>query len=136
MTTPPDPQSSATVDNLNGAAPNKLAASTSKSSAQHHLTVLPLARRSHQVEQINSALAPITLVAIAILIIGITINNFWIGMSGAIVALLVSIPVVFPSLQQVLYEALSPLGRTRFVAVADILSALTNITTLTSVNKR
>jgi len=138
MTTPPDPQSSPTVDNLNGAAPNNLAkvkaASTSQS--QTHLAVLPLARRSNQEEQINSALAPITLVAIAILILGITINNFWIGMSGAIVALLVSIPVIFPPLQKVLYEALSPVERTRFVAVAGILSALTGIATLTGVNKR
>ena len=138
MTTPPDPQSSPTVDSLNGAAPNNLAKAkaTSKSPIQNHLAVLPLARRHNQEEHINSALAPITLVAIAILIAGITIDNFWIGMSGAIVALLVSIPVIFPALQKVLYDALSPVERTRFVAVFGILSALTGIATLTGVNQR
>ncbi|MGC1393649.1 MAG: pentapeptide repeat-containing protein [Coleofasciculaceae cyanobacterium] len=138
MTKLPDSQSSPSVDSLNGATPSNLAKAkaTSTSAPQRHLTVLPLARRGNQDEQINSALAPITLVAIAILLIGITINNFWIGMSGAIVALLVSIPVIFPSLQKVLYELLSPLGRTRFVAVAGILSALIGIANLTGVNKR
>lgn len=139
MTTPPDPQSPSTIDSPNGAAPDKTKAKTptiATSQVQNHLSVLPLARRAIPENDPHSALAPITLSAIAILILGLTIGNFWIGMSGAIVALLVSVPIIVPPLRKVLYEALSPVERARFVAVFGILSALTGLATLTGVNER
>ncbi len=138
MITPPDSsQSPATVDSLNGSTPEKAIAKTPLASKTHsHLSVLPLARRTNPEDEPNSALAPIILTAIVVLVFGITINNFWIGISGAVVALLVSIPVIVPPLQRVLSQALSPVERTQFVAVVGILAALTGLATLTGVNKR
>ena len=140
MTIPPDPQSPSTVDSPNGSAPDNLTKTKTPtivtSQAHTHLSVLPLGRRTNPENAPNSALVPITLSAIAILIVGLTIGNFWIGISGAIVALLVSVPIVIPPLQKVLYEALSPVERTRFVAVFAIIASLTGLANLTGVNKR
>jgi uncharacterized protein YjbI with pentapeptide repeats/uncharacterized membrane protein len=139
MTTPPDPQSPSTIDSPNGATPTKTKGQTlptATSQAQKHLSVLPLARRTIPESHPNSAIAPITLTAIAILVVGLTINNFWIGISGAIVALLVSVPVILPPFQNFLFQTLSPIDRARFVAAFGILSALTGLATLTGVNKR
>lgn len=139
MTNPPDPQSPTTLDSLNGATPTAMKANTlatATSQAQKHLSVLPLAKRAIPESDPNSAIAPITLSAIAILVVGLTIGNFWIGISGAIVALLVSVPVIIPPLQRVLYEALSPVERSRFVAVFGIIASLTGLANLTGINKR
>lgn len=143
MTTPPDPPpSSPLIDSPNGSTPDNLAKVTSlpetkvSSSNQAHLSVLPLSRRNTTQNSINSSLSLITLTAIAILIVGLTINNFWIGMSGAIVALLVSVPVILPPLRKTLNEALSPEERTLFIAVFGIIAALVGIASLTGINHR
>jgi hypothetical protein len=70
------------------------------------------------------------------LIVGLTIDNFWIGISGAIVALLVSVPVILPPLQKVVYEALPPEERSQFIAVFGILAGLFGLASLTGVNRR
>jgi hypothetical protein len=98
MTTPPDfPQSSPPVDSPNDASGNgavsgnsadgkSLVAATATPNHQHnHLSVLPLSSRIEPQNQHTVARAPVTLItltAITIMIVGLTINNFWIGISG------------------------------------------------------
>ena len=101
MTTQPDPpQSSSPVDSPNSASSNgaidpisvqeKPSTQVKPNPGQMYISVLPLAKHTNT-NQHNFAerpVIPIILTAIAILILGLTINNFWIGMSGAIVSLL------------------------------------------------
>ncbi|GAB4200785.1 MAG: pentapeptide repeat-containing protein [Coleofasciculaceae cyanobacterium] len=74
--------------------------------------------------------------AIAILILGLTINNFWVGLSGAIVTLLLSVPVIWPPLKRTLIQALSPQERLQLVAVFGVLAAIVGLASLTGVAKR
>jgi hypothetical protein len=102
MTTPPDPlQSNPLAENQNGSASDNIVKAKPPSEAtvsqeKAHLSALPLSRRTSTPTIAHPLLPPITLTAIVILIVGLTIDNFWIGLSGAIVSLLVSVPVVLP----------------------------------------
>ena len=108
-------------------------------------SVLPLGSRNQQLittppsvnpELAQSPLPVITLIAIAILILGLTINNFWIGMSGAIVTLLVSVPVIWSPLKRALIQTLSPQERLQLVAVIGVVAALIGLASLTGVAAR
>ena len=104
------------------------------------LSILPLSGRSNQpsvTQNMTPSLLPlITFMAIAILILGLSINNFWIGMSGAIVTLLLSLPVIWPPLKRSLIQTLSPEERSQFVAVFGLIAAIIGLASLTGVTKR
>jgi uncharacterized membrane protein len=104
------------------------------------LSILPLSNRSNQpsvTQTMTPSLLPlITFMAIAILILGLSINNFWVGMSGAIVTLLLSLPVIWPPLKRSLIQALSPEERSQFVAVFGVIAAIVGLASLTGVTKR
>ncbi|AFZ18679.1 pentapeptide repeat-containing protein [Allocoleopsis franciscana] len=104
------------------------------------LSILPLSGRSNQpsvTQNMTPSLLPlITFMAIAILILGLSINNFWIGMSGAIVTLLLSIPVIWPPVKRSLIQTLSPEERSQFVAVFGLIAAIIGLASLTGVTKR
>lgn len=53
---------------------------------------------------IRPAISLIVLVAIVIVIVGLFVNSFWLVLSGSIVALLLSLRVLFPVLQPILAE--------------------------------
>ena len=146
MTTPPDtPQSSPPVDSPNGASGNSAASDNSAkgksppqetlTQQQTHLSILPLSRDTNQQKLANPPISLITLSSIAILIVGLTIDNFWIGMSGAIVTLLVSVPVIWPPLHKAVNKAISPEERSQFVAVFGVVAALTGLASLTGINR-
>jgi len=147
MTTQPDPpQSSPPVDSPNGASGNGVASDNSakgkspeeatQKQPPTHLSVLPLSQRTPQQKVANPPVPLITVTAIAILIVGLTIDNFWIGMSGAIVTLLVSVPVILPPLQKAVNNAISPEERSQFIAAFGVVAALTGLASLTGVNRR
>ena len=151
MTTPSNfPQSDSDTDNPNGtsdsgaistsSAIEQSPAQTSVSQSSTYHSVLPLWSRNGQQsvtqDSPQSPLALITFVAIAILILGLTINNFWVGLSGAIVTLLLSVPVIWPPLKRTLIQALSPQERLQLVAVFGVLAAIVGLASLTGVAKR
>jgi uncharacterized protein YjbI with pentapeptide repeats/uncharacterized membrane protein len=146
MTTQPDPLQSSPPDSPNGVSGNGATLENSvdgKSLPQAKLSqgltpspALPLSRQTKQQNAGNSSVPLITLTAIAVLIVGLTIDNFWIGMSGAIVALLVSLAVIWPPLQRWLSDAVSPQEQMQFVAVLGLLAGLFGLATLTGVNRR
>jgi uncharacterized protein YjbI with pentapeptide repeats/uncharacterized membrane protein len=151
MTNQPNPpQSSPPTDHPNGssdygtalnpvALDSSLAEVTPPQEASP-LSILPLSNRSNQpsvTQNMTPSLLPlITFVAIAILILGLSINNFWIGLSGAIVTLLLSLPVIWPPLKRSLIQALSPEERSQFVAVFGLIAAIIGLASLTGVTKR
>lgn len=76
----------------------------------------------------------ITLVAIAIAFIGLILNNFFIGVLGTLLTLLLSITVLWPWLQQVTTEWFSPQERSLFVAFLGIAVALVGLFNFTGAN--
>ncbi len=150
MTTQHDPpEFNPPVDSPNGASGNgavsdntvdgKSLIAATPSQQHNHLSVLPLKSRIDQQNQkvvARQSVSLITLVAIATMIVGLTINNIWIGMSGAIVTLLVSLPVIWSPLQRLLSESLSPQDQSRIVAVLGVLAGLIGLATLTGVTRR
>lgn len=146
MTTPPNsPQSSPPVDSQNGASGNgalsdnfaqdKSPAEGTMSHQEAHLSILPVSRGSN-LKVANPPTSLITFTAIAVLVVGLTIDNFWIGISGAIVSLLVSLPVILPPLQRAVIEALSPKERSQVVAVFGLVAGLIGLGSITGVNRR
>lgn len=147
MTTPSDPtHSSSSVNTPNSASGNGAASEnsteaksltkTTASQPPTPLSVLPFYQRTTPQPIDRQLLTPITLVAIAILITGLTIQNFWIGMSGAIVTLLVSVPVIWSPLKGWLTEAISPQGRAQLIATLGVLASIAGLASLTGVNRR
>ncbi len=143
MTTQPDsPQSSTPQDQTNNTSdntikntPNGKFPTIAKSSPnQVHLYALPLSQLTNEEPVNHRSLTLLTFIAIAILIVGLSINNFWVGMSGAIAALLVSVPVILPALQRFVNKALSPQERSQIVAVFGIIAGLVGLASLTGLN--
>jgi uncharacterized protein YjbI with pentapeptide repeats len=62
-------------------------------------------RKSEGAQPISSLLI---LVAIAIAVIGLVVNSFWLGLAGALVALVVALQVLWVALQPLLRELVSP----------------------------
>lgn len=79
------------------------------SHAEHHLSTLrsesqTTRRMSFNAAEANPSVSWVTLVAIAVMFLGIIINNFWIGISGTLVALLGSLRLIWPLLQDLLAD--------------------------------
>ncbi|AFY34308.1 pentapeptide repeat-containing protein [Calothrix sp. PCC 7507] len=73
----------------------------------------------------------ITLVAIAITIVGLVLNNWIIGILGTLITLVLSLAMLLPWLQHVVNEWFSPLDRTLLVAFFGILVAIIGILNFT-----
>lgn len=127
---PPGDNSQQTTEDIgeNG----KLPALAAKSQAEQHLSTLPLPRLTNaQTHAVNkTSKEPISLIiltAIAILILGLTIDNFWLGMSGALVALVVSLQEILPTLRKWLNDFLPPPQRSQVVAFIGIIIAIAGL---------
>ena len=127
---PPGDNSQQTTEDIgeNG----KLATLAAKSQAEQHLSTLPLPRLTNaQTYAVNkTSREPISLIiltAIAILILGLTIDNFWLGMSGALVALVVSLQEILPTLRKWLNDFLLAPQRSQVVAVVGIIIAIAGL---------
>jgi uncharacterized protein YjbI with pentapeptide repeats len=84
----------------------------------------------------NTRASLIILVAIAIIFVGLALDNLLIGVLGTLLALLLSLVVLFPWLQQVVFEWFSPQERSLFVAFLGVLAALVGLLQFSGVNRR
>lgn len=84
----------------------------------------------------NSQASLITLLAIAVLILGLALDNFLIGMLGTLLALLLSLFVVWPRLQAVAVKVIPPQKRSLFVAALGVAAALIGLFKFTGINRR
>ncbi len=78
----------------------------------------------------------ITLIAIALVIIGLAINNFFIGLGGTLLALLLSVAVIFPWLQKVIGEMVSPQEQSLFVAFLGVAAAIVGLFNFTGISNQ
>jgi uncharacterized protein YjbI with pentapeptide repeats len=63
------------------------------------------------------------LVSIAVMAIGLVLDAFWLGMAGAIVALLISLRVIWEDVRELATELLSPQQRTLTVSIVGFIAA-------------
>ncbi|MBD2186054.1 pentapeptide repeat-containing protein [Aerosakkonema funiforme] len=89
-----------------------------------------LARKEIAIQQnAAAAVAPnrsaswVIVCATALMFVGIILNNFWIGISGSIVALLLSLRLIWPLLQSWLND-LQPHERSQLLGIVGFLAAL------------
>lgn len=78
----------------------------------------------------------VTLIAIAIVLVGLVLNNFFIGIAGTLLALLLSGAVIFPWLQRVISELVSPQERSLFVAFLGAFAAIVGLFNFTGINSQ
>ncbi|NES00381.1 MAG: pentapeptide repeat-containing protein [Symploca sp. SIO1B1] len=133
MTTPIHPSGDSSHKTTKDTSENgKSPALLAKSQAQQHLSTLPLPRltnaQNYDLPKTSKQSASlIILTAIAILILGLTIDNFWLGMSGALVALLVSFQEIWPTLRRWLNDFLSSSQRSQVIAFFGIIIAIASL---------
>ncbi|MEM5838771.1 hypothetical protein AAHH59_10765, partial [Pediococcus acidilactici] len=122
------PQSTLPPDGLDGESENGL---TAKSLANQQALAALTSLQSRQpltlsqtrpttnhasFQTANPRASLMTLVAIAVIFVGLVLNNYLIGLLGTLLALLLSIFVLWPWLQTVVTEFISPQERSIFVA--------------------
>lgn len=83
----------------------------------------------------NPRASLITLVAIALIFLGLVLDNFLIGLLGTLLAFLLSLAVLWPWLQKVM-TFVSPQQRSIFVATLGMVAALIGLFKFTGVNRR
>ena len=77
----------------------------------------------------------VTLSAIAVLIVGLVLDNNWVILAGVIVTLLLSVSVIWSPLQQWFQNSLSPQQRSQVIAVCGVIVAIVGIAALTGFTK-
>ncbi|NET39723.1 MAG: pentapeptide repeat-containing protein, partial [Cyanothece sp. SIO1E1] len=75
------------------------------------------------------------LMAIAIMAVGLTLNNFWIGIAGSTVTLVISLQLIWPFFQALIAE-FSPQQRSLLIALPAAIVALIGLLQLTGINRR
>jgi len=101
--------------------------------SQQHLATLP--QRAISLPRVYPKAAWTTLVAIALVIVGLALNNLIIGLLGTLLALLLSAAVLLPWLQKVVTELVSPQEQAIFVAFLGALAAVVGLFKFTSVSR-
>ncbi|MEQ9484063.1 pentapeptide repeat-containing protein [Coleofasciculus sp. F4-SAH-05] len=79
--------------------------------------------------------ALVTLCAIAVLIVGLVLDNNWVILAGVIVTLLLSLSVIWSPLQQWFQKSLSQEQRSQLIAVCGVSLAIVGIAALTGFTK-
>lgn len=77
----------------------------------------------------------ITLTAIALMILGLAIDNVWVGYISAVVALLTSVRIIWPSWGKVWTKLIPPVWQSLIVASFGILSAIVGFLMLSGANQ-
>lgn len=124
-----------------GLATQQALAKISSLQSQQHLASLSQARLDVKQQAVNlqtgnARATLITLVAIAIVFVGLALDNLLIGLLGTLLALLLSISVLFPWLQAVVTEFVSPQERSLFVAFLGAVVSLIGLFNFTGINRR
>ena len=75
-------------------------------------------------QESNSSLTGLILLALIVMGSGLIINNFWLGISGSLVALLISLKVMFPAVRGWITNFLTPQERRSLIASVGFLGAV------------
>jgi uncharacterized protein YjbI with pentapeptide repeats len=87
----------------------------------------PRSRSQNQFQEINPSSSRLLLTAIAIMVLGLVLNWPWMGFSGALVALLLSLQIILPSIKNWIRQYLTAQERKTLFAFIVFLIALAGI---------
>lgn len=135
------PQSDAPLADLDGVAardpqqdysPKQALAAIASLQSQQQQAALSQARFAASQQKISSVTTKtrasfVTLIAIALLILGLALNNPFLGWIGILLTLLLSTAVLLPWLQTVVIEYISPAERSIFIALLGLVAAAIGI---------
>jgi uncharacterized protein YjbI with pentapeptide repeats len=76
----------------------------------------------------------ITLVAVAVIIIGLVIDSAWLTLAGSLVATVVSLRLMWPLFQEILAE-LSPQQQSLLISIPGVLVGLVGLMQITGINR-
>lgn len=80
--------------------------------------------RNFELQESNSSISGLILVALIVMGLGLIIDNIWLGVSGSFVALLISLKVIFPALQGWIANFLTPQERRALIASLGFVGAI------------
>lgn len=135
----PDPQpSSASLESPNGATthlPAEQLAVIAPTDPDKPLPPSPL-RTTNQLQPTpgEGSASALTLGAIAAMILGLAIDNVWIAILGAILAIAVSLRMVWPSWGKIWMQVIPPAWRTLIIACVGILAGIVGLLMLSGSN--
>lgn len=89
---------------------------------------------SSSLQSILSPALTLTLVAVAVILTGITLNSFWLTLGGSLVAVIISFRLIWPSLQELLIE-LSPQQQALLVAVPSAVIGILGLMQISGANR-
>lgn len=89
--------------------------------------------RSGTIVYSQTSAGAITLIAVAVIILGLALGNAWLVLAGSLVALVVSLRLMWPFFQTVLAE-LSPQQQSLLIAVPGLLMGLLGFMTITGLS--
>jgi len=135
MTNPPDsPQSNQSTESPNGRAGSDTASPVARVPTTQPVPPsfqqqarLALKQRSANLSHSRPATVWITLTALALMLLGLVVDNFWIGVSGAIVTLLVSLQMLSPAFKAALEELILPQQRSQLLAILAGIAAIAGL---------
>ncbi|MBD0335142.1 MAG: pentapeptide repeat-containing protein [Cyanobacteria bacterium Co-bin13] len=87
--------------------------------------------------ELHSILSPattLTLIAVAVIVTGISLNSFWLTLGGSLVVLLVSFRLILPAVRGILAE-LSPQQQALLVAIPGALTGLFGLMQISGLNQ-
>jgi uncharacterized protein YjbI with pentapeptide repeats/uncharacterized membrane protein len=121
-----------------GLAAKQALAAISSLQSPKHTNALKQARSSFKSRLPSTAVAKpraliITLIAIALIFIGIATNIWIIGALGTVATLILSLAMLFPWLQEVFNEWISPQDRTVIFGIFGLIAALVGIIRFTGI---
>nr|WP_275335137.1 pentapeptide repeat-containing protein [Nodosilinea sp. TSF1-S3]MDF0368174.1 pentapeptide repeat-containing protein [Nodosilinea sp. TSF1-S3] len=148
MTPPPDPAQpplpTAAPDNGSGAAPGQLVVRShpselppENSPAAARLDLDPSDPANVEPLLADPAItsaSAVTIVAVAVIGLGLMTNSFWLTLAGSLVATVVSIRLMWPFFQEVLGE-LSPRQQSLLIAIPGVLIGLAGLLNITGINR-
>jgi uncharacterized protein YjbI with pentapeptide repeats len=135
MTNQPDsPQSNLASESPNGRAGSGttqngglISSNQTLPPSFHQQARLALQQRTANLSQSNPSTFWITITAIAVMVLGLIVDNFWIGISGAIVALLVSLQRLYPALKAAVEALILPQQRSQLLAILAGIAAIAGL---------
>jgi uncharacterized protein YjbI with pentapeptide repeats len=84
-----------------------------------------------QIKVVNPILGWIITLAIGLMVVGISIGNFWIGFAGSLVALVISLRVIWVAIREAILELLSPQQRLLSVSIIAAIAAAIGLLQIT-----
>ncbi|MBW4575760.1 MAG: pentapeptide repeat-containing protein [Aphanothece sp. CMT-3BRIN-NPC111] len=140
MTSPPNPPESnlptTTPDSASGNGSVKNAPVALTTNSQPQLYLEPQANLNNRPNKTKPPVFLIALTALAVMVVGLVINNFWIGISGGIVALVLSVPITWRALQKQLTQLLSSDQRSQLLATLITIIAIAGLLKFIGVYER